>query len=1611
GTFADADSNGVPDICDQPGGADGILDVPSEYATIAMALDLVPEGGVIRLGAGVYTEAIDFGGQAITIEGDASAPETVIIDGTSLNTSIVRINSGEGPGSVLRGLTIRNGTGVTVGGGLFTSNTSPLIEDCVFESNSAGRGGAVYARFGEPVFRRCRFVGNQSEDDGGGIQFNQSQGGLVEFCVFESNQAGRYGGGIHIVDGTLVIEATVFSANGAISGGGAISRISIENPQFPGGTTLVSNCGIVANSSPRGGGVWVSEHAEFGGLLITATTVCENSSYNFFGPYVDLGGNSICPNGPIQWSVSDGGNGHWYEVRNAGLTWEEARVVAIASGGTLASITSEAESEELRGIMSAFGGTTFQIGGLQTSSEDEPAGSWAWVTGEPFGFTDWNFGEPDNGGGESTEQRMAFYFADASGGWNDINGDGTDPYIVEWSADCNGDGIVDYGQILDGSVVDEDGDGVPDDCPTAGLFDPKLAMAGSFSIAIDAEGELIIWGGSGAILDVPEGIVDPVAVSAWSEHALVLQADGGVVAWGRNDFGQADVPDSLPPAVAIATLDKGSLAIHADGSVTGWGENSNCGAGTGYLDVPFGVEITEISGGNVHWLYRKTDGTVAGRGCNFNGQWNVPASAQPPIDFEANESWSCVLAPDGTIAAFGYGGFGRLNTPGGSDFIDIACGAYSGLGLRSDGTVVAWGDNGAGQGNVPATLENVIAVEAGLGFSAVIHEDGTLTMWGTNATGQSDPPADLQVRLYDEDCDGDGVADWEAILRGIVDDVNQDGRPDGCDCLEDTDGDGIADCDDLCPNDPNKTDPGTCGCGDADTDTDGDGIADCIDPCPTWPYDCSEDGQTIFVTVDQSIQQAIDVVPAGGTILLAAGTYAEAVDFGSKNLVLEGDVSDPSSVVLDGTGATDTLVRISGGQTPATVVRGLTIRNGPVGMLLTAQGIRVGGGMVIRNCDPMVEGVVFSANRSQFGGGLYVLNSESVLSGCSFVSNVADEDGGGLFVQNADMQLTGGMFDGNTAANQGGAVKVVIGESVLSNCVMTSNVANEGGGIYWFANVDTPPLVVDGCLVTGNLAISSGGGIKTRAGNPGVDSFNTTICDNSPGQISGPYTDLGGNCISEVCDTDADGTLDCDDNCPEDPNKTEPGDCGCGVEDTDADGDGITDCNDPCPNWPYDCSEDGQTIFVSADQSIQAAIDVVPDGGTVAIAAGTFSLTGPLDPGGRAMAIRGPTDADGIPTSILDGQNSTRVLFCQSGETADTVFENLVIRNGYSDFDGGGMFNVGSSPALRNCRFVENLASGLGGGMANLDSSSPTLVDCVFLDNSANDGGGLANELGSSPELTNCTFAGNTASESGAGGGIFNRDSSDPTLLGCTVTSNSARYGGGMHNKASSPILVNCLFEGNSAGLWGGGMHSFESSPVLNNCTFQGNSTDVGGRGGGMYNNASSTTLASCSFEGNSAGNGGGGMFNNAASTSSLVECTLCSNTPDQILGDYTDLGSNCISEVCDSDGDGTLDCIDDCPEDPDKTEPGDCGCGVEDTDTDGDGIADCIDPCPNWPYDCSEDGQTILVTADQSIQTAIDVVPDGGTLLLAAGTYTEAIDFGSKNLVLEGDVSDPSSV
>jgi len=51
--------------------------------------------------------------------------------------------------------------------------------------------------------------------------------------------------------------------------------------------------------------------------------------------------------------------------------------------------------------------------------------------------------------------------------------------------------------------------------------------------------------------------------------------------------------------------------------------------------------------------------------------------------------------------------------------------------------------------------------------------------------------------------------------------------------------------------------------------------------------------------------------------------------------------------------------------------------------------------------------------------------------------------------------------------------------------------------------------------------------------------------------------------------------MDC---CPSDPNKLDPGVCGCGVPDTDVDFDGLLDCNDPSLGWQKAITFDGSQV-------------------------------------------------------------------------------------------------------------------------------------------------------------------------------------------------------------------------------------------------------------------------------------------------------------------------------------------------------------------------------------------------------------------------------------------------
>ncbi|MFL5807226.1 MAG: PxKF domain-containing protein, partial [Roseiflexaceae bacterium] len=227
---------------------------------------------------------------------------------------------------------------------------------------------------------------------------------------------------------------------------------------------------------------------------------------------------------------------------------------------------------------------------------------------------------------------------------------------------------------------------------------------------LKADGTVVAWGNNDyGQTDVPSGLSGVTAIAAGAFHNLALEADGTVVAWGWNYFGQSSVPDGLSDVTAISAGGFHSLALKADGTVVAWGNNDY-----GQTDVPSGLSnVTAIAAGYRHSLALKSDGTVVAWGDNLYGQTNVPSELSNVTAIAAGFIHSLALKSDGTVVAWGDNQDGAVSIPAGlSGVIAIAAGFYHNLVLKGDGTVVAWGDNSEGQTNVPSGLSGVTAIAA-----------------------------------------------------------------------------------------------------------------------------------------------------------------------------------------------------------------------------------------------------------------------------------------------------------------------------------------------------------------------------------------------------------------------------------------------------------------------------------------------------------------------------------------------------------------------------------------------------------------------------------------------------------------------------------------------------------------------------------------------------------------------------------------------------------------------------------------------------------------------------------------------------------------------------------
>lgn len=483
----------------------------------------------------------------------------------------------------------------------------------------------------------------------------------------------------------------------------------------------------------------------------------------------------------VQWRIEEGGNGHWYlrEARG-GRGWTGLRAAADAVGGHLATMTSAAERDWL--VANVLGGAACFLGGYQEPTGAEPSSGWRWITGEPFTWTGWAPGEPNNHPPSGDEDVMGCW---PGGTWVDVNATGSgwpcDFALFEWSADCNGDGVVDLGQIRDGTFADTDSDGIPDACeagfaastagygtvPTVPFRDIEIAEG--IAVGITPAGSLVRWGPY--VVSPPTGTF--VAATAGRNCVIAIRNDGTLAGFGANEHGRLNLPSGTFRKVSAADASWHAAGIRGDGTVACWGYNNH-----GQSTAPGGTFLDIAAGGHETWsgftASVRTDGTLAGWGNNSWGQRNVPAG-NLYRKVVAGYYHALAMRIDGTLAGWGWNANGQSSVPAGP-FVDISCGSNESVALRADGTAVTFG----------AAPGPVVGLFAGRSWKRV------QLICCEGAGG-----------IESRDCDGDGLDDAMEITldpardgdaNGVLD-CCQHGSP--CGCEADIDHDGVVGAEDL----------------------------------------------------------------------------------------------------------------------------------------------------------------------------------------------------------------------------------------------------------------------------------------------------------------------------------------------------------------------------------------------------------------------------------------------------------------------------------------------------------------------------------------------------------------------------------------------------------------------------------------------------------------------------------------------------------------------------------------------------------------------------------------------------------------------------------------------
>jgi hypothetical protein len=145
-------------------------DGSGDFPTIHAALDAASGGDTIVLTDGTFrgegNRDLRFDNKDLTIRSQSGDPRLCIID---CESSVGDSHYGfdlwmQTSATIIQGLTVANGRR-TLGGAIYFTYAAPIIQDCIFQHNTASAGGgAVDCDLASaPTFIRCTFWANSAQ--------------------------------------------------------------------------------------------------------------------------------------------------------------------------------------------------------------------------------------------------------------------------------------------------------------------------------------------------------------------------------------------------------------------------------------------------------------------------------------------------------------------------------------------------------------------------------------------------------------------------------------------------------------------------------------------------------------------------------------------------------------------------------------------------------------------------------------------------------------------------------------------------------------------------------------------------------------------------------------------------------------------------------------------------------------------------------------------------------------------------------------------------------------------------------------------------------------------------------------------------------------------------------------------------------------------------------------------------------------------------------------------------------------------------------------------------------------------------------------------------------